>query len=106
MKYSELLKASSMEARQNLLSLQLIIRNSSLLRLLPRLLQRCKLSHSRDRMISPLKLILSETFTLQKRRVNSLEHKIVLSAGEIQKTKTVYVTLILRRNRYLNLLVY
>jgi hypothetical protein len=55
-------------------------------------------------MISPLKLILREALLLQHRRVNSLQDKIVLSAREIQKTKTVYVTLIFRRDRYLNTL--
>lgn len=56
-----------MESRENLLSLQLIIRNSPLLRLLPSLLQRRKLSHSWDRMTPPLELILRVALTPQKR---------------------------------------
>lgn len=49
-------------------------------------------------MIPPLKLILRVALTLQKRRVNCIENKVVLCAREVQKTQTVYVALILRRD--------
>lgn len=76
----ELLETPSMESRENLLSLQLIISDSPLLRLLPSLLQRRKLSHRRNAMAPPLELILRVALALQKRRVNRVKHKVILCA--------------------------
>lgn len=75
-----------MESRQYLLSLQLIIRNSSLLRLLPRLLQAGKLPHGRNRMAAGLKLILGVPFTLENGRVNGAKREVIHCARKVKKT--------------------
>lgn len=54
-------------------------------------------SHGRNRMATSLKLVLGISCTFKNGAVDGVEPKIVLRSGKIQETKSINMTLILRR---------
>lgn len=89
-------KVLALEARQDLLPLQLLVAGASLL---PSLLQTGKLFHGGDWMTPDFKLILGVSFALENGRVDGAENEVVLRARKVEEPEAVYVALILGGHR-------
>lgn len=57
-------------------------------------------SHGRHLVTTILKLILRKTFSLQQRRIHSVEDKIILRPGKIEQAQPVDMALVLWRQRH------
>jgi hypothetical protein len=88
-----LLEILPLESRQNLLLLSLLVR--FILGLLPGLLQRGELAHGGDLVATGLELVLRKPLTLEQWGVNCLEKQVILRSCKVQKTQSVYMSLIL-----------